>query len=335
MWHLFSMQRKSWETKKTATRLASLIFRSTTRYNRAIGAFGFFDLQPANASEVEDLKLVNAIYEDENEEEHWFFSNQYIYTDATYISGFAQSKVFNWPISLEESDTIVVIHDHFLYNLLTYIEESGKFDATQKVSDWSWEYTDTYNRILSNLSSMSDRTSNDKLVLQFDDSYIGNEGGEINILCPAYNNTWCNVFASDLSREILFQDIFSDISDIKSSEYAPWGKHDFANRIHWQIYNDDENFIEISETTSATEWDYIKAGYVVYQTAFGSDIPESVNLNQPNSGEVPRKPSGHIATCFNGDEQKVIHAGSSVGVNQWYGAQKSHLYLGYILIREL
>ncbi len=307
------------------------------RINRFHGnyGFGFFDLIPANSNEVEDLKLVNAIYEDENEEEHWFFSNQYIYTDAGYISGFAQSKVFNWPISLEESDTIVVIHDHFLYNLLTYIEGSGKYDATQKVSSWSWEYTDTYDRILSNLSSLSDTTSNDKLILQFDDSYIGNEGGEISILCLAYNNTWCNVFASDLSREILFQDLFSDISDINSQEYAPWGKHDYANRIHWQIYNNDDDFIEITEATSATEWDYTKAGYVVYQTAFGNNILESVNLNQPTSNDVPKKPSGHIATCFNGDEHKVIHAGSSVGVNQWYGTQKSHLYLGYILIREL
>ena len=277
------------------------------RINRFHGnyGFGFFDLLPANTSEVENLKLVNAIYEDGNEEEHWFFSNQYIYTDADYISGFTQSKVFNWPISLEESDTIVVVHDHFLYNLLKYIENTGKYDDTQKVSNWSWEYTDKYDRILTNLSNMSDTTSNDKLILEFDDSYIGNEGGEISILCLAYNNTWCNVFASDLSREILFQDLFADSYDIENDNYAPWGPHDFASRIH-DVLNTGEGFSPVGFDEA---WNYTNAGYIVYLSAYNwryhAGLADKYDY------------SGHIATCYptenyeNGSylTAKIIQAG--------------------------
>ena len=65
-------------------------------------------------------------------------------------------------------------------------------------------------------------------------------------------------------------------------------------------------------------------------------MPESL-LNQPSESTLEKVisdnkyDSGHIATCYNFGEKKVIQAGSSTGVLIWNGAQTAHVYLGYIL----
>ncbi|ALO13826.1 hypothetical protein L21SP5_00146 [Salinivirga cyanobacteriivorans] len=324
------------DRKNTATNLVHENRYKNNHINFFHGNFkyGFFDLIPADSNTVENMKLINSIYTDENDEDHWFFSDLYIYSNSNNIDGYDPSKVKDWPISIEESDTIYIIYDKFIYNLLTYIENSDKHDSNQKVSDWSWEYVNRLNRRITNLSEMSDRNSNDKLILKFDESSTQNEGSEIPILSPVFNNTWCNVFASDMTRQILFPGFFSsNNSNISNSNYAPWGPHNYASKIH-DVLNTGEGF---SPVGFGEAWNYTNAGYIVYLTAYNWRYYAGL------AGKYDY--SGHIATCYptqnyeNGSylNANIIQAGGTTNITQlnqvWTNINnvQARIYLEYIL----
>ena len=158
---------------------------------------------------------------------------------------------------------------------------------------------------------------------------IFNDGDRKPPWIAGYGNTYCNLFARDLSREILFS-------------HSPWGTNAFANRLHWRIFH-DSNFKKVplakeKNTVQKDAWTYTQAGYVVYYTAFGEGMNEDLLVTVSDESKIKHKPSGHIATCFevisitdNGSEGKVIQAGNAVDILKWNTAQKAHVYLGYII----
>jgi hypothetical protein len=79
----------------------------------------------------------------------------------------------------------------------------------------------------------------------------------------SYDATYCNIFAYDLSCKILFS-------------HSPWGKSHCANKLHWRIsHNNEFKDVLISNKEDKTQkdaWTYTNAGYVVYFTAFNSDM---------------------------------------------------------------
>lgn len=162
-----------------------------------------------------------------------------------------------------------------------------------------------------------------------------NEGEEIPVIHPWYPKTWCNVYASDLARTVLFPGMFkSGDNNTSDSDYAPWGGHACANWLHWRIYH-NSNFKEISLTTVGSTsqkkdaWQYTQAGYVVYFTAFGDGMDKNLLNSVMDETKIDPRPPGHIATCYG--DGKVIQAGSSVGILIWSTAQRAHVYLGYII----
>jgi len=280
--------------------------------------FAFFDLKPATADETKDMKLVNCMDKEKGEDgAHWFISDKYIYTSKENLKGYSPSKFTDWDITFEEDGVkgVYIFYDNFLYKILTTIEGSKKHNPNQIASEWNWKYESKHTRSLSDFTGFSDRTESDRLILYFDESYRDKEGQEISILCKSYSNTWCNVFACDLANEVLFgKNAFGDIHN------GPWGSHASANDIHDVICkNDNFKQIEIDSENELDAWDYTNKGFLVYLTKYNKDG------------------SGHIATCYDGQLKKVIHVGGSYitlnkkYISEWNGAQKAHIYFGYIL----
>src|SRR5690606_33788579 len=108
-----------------------------------------------------------------------------------------------------------------------------------------------------------------------------------------------NIFACDLSNEILFGSIFG------RRQNGPWGANNCANALHYRIYHDDKNFVEVPLQDA---WLYVRKGFVVYVTMFNSEMPTSL-LTSSNESVLCGKKSGHIATCFprfeNDNEDKI------------------------------
>jgi hypothetical protein len=150
-------------------------------------------------------------------------------------------------------------------------------------------------------------------------------GSAFPIISPYRKLTWCNVFAKDLAKQILFG-------------FVPWNSNECANRLHFRIAHDRQNFREIDLKKA---WELTKKGFIVYLSAFNSALDPGIYLNKSSEKEVPTSPSGHIATCFPEDD-KVVQAGASTDVisitqvwNSKYGPNyekvKANLYLGNLL----
>ena len=296
--------------------------------------FAFFDLKPATSDETKGMKLVNCMTKKDGE--NWFFSDKYIYTSSSSLSGYNTNKFYDWDITFDEDDVkgIYIFYDQFLYNSLTTIENSGKHHSSKIASAWNWTNESKYNRSLSDFTGFSDRTESDRLILYFDETYKSKEGQEISILCQSYGNTWCNVFACDLANEVLFGNIFGDIHN------GPWGSHGTASQMHDSI-NSSNQFKLIGFDDA---WKYTNAGYVVYLSAYNWRYYDGLTTDK-------NAYSGHIATCYPTNNYRnggyltanIIQAGSSIGITTigdvWrrssYGQNKekvkANLYLGYIL----
>jgi len=143
-----------------------------------------------------------------------------------------------------------------------------------------------------------------------------------------------------MTRQLLFPNLFNENDAlIKNLDYAPWGAHNFASRIH-DALNTGEEFKSIGFDEA---WNYTNAGYIVYLTAYNWRYYEGL------AGKYEY--SGHIATCYptenyeNGSylTAKIIQAGyiSEISTIQtiWYRPSyglnkemvKSNLYLDYII----
>lgn len=150
-----------------------------------------------------------------------------------------------------------------------------------------------------------------------------------------YQPTWCNQFANDLSKNILFNVI-------------PWGSSGYrASEIHDVIRNNNSKF-ELLDFNKA--WEYANAGFIVYFTSYHAS---GVNYNEDGTIDYQQSSPGHIATGFptkgnfNYLDGLLIQAGgfghtkkidfksawsNSYGENR--NKVKAHVYLEYILKKD-
>jgi hypothetical protein len=233
---------------------------------------------------------------------------------------------------------------HYL-SLVEKLEQERKYSITQKVSEWDWERSRS-TLSLKSMTGLRDYREGDKFELIKVEipskTAESMEGTEIPKTHHAYSNTYCNIYASDLARSILFPGLFST-ADNKNldSNYAPWGPNARAATIHeFAIDNKNGHFKSV---TFDEAWKYTNAEYVVYLTAYNSKYYEK------HTDET--KHPGHIATCYqtkgyeNGKflNANIIQAGGDCGVHTFqsiwtegkYGSKNEHvkanLYLGYII----
>jgi len=184
------------------------------------------------------------------------------------------------------------------------------------VSQWGWDIQKNF--------SFTGRppTSSDKFILTMKSAKSVLKDGDVKPPWDAnYAATYCNLFAYDLSLDILFS-------------HSPWGSSHCANKLHWRISHDN-NFKKVSFTKNEDKpqkkdaWEYTQAGYVVYFTAFGPGINEDKLESVTAEKDIVCDSPGHIATCYR--DGKVIQAGASVKILIWNTAQRAHVYLGYII----
>lgn len=308
--------------------------------------FGFFNFKPASENEVKNLKLVNCWPNENSTSGNWYFSDKYVFTDDSYLSGFDASKIYDWGISFEKDNIsgVYIFKDAFLHSILTYLEATKKHHSTKIASEYGWIYDKDHSpaRYIPDFSEFKDRKQQDKLILYFDESLDLNEGDLMPKLSPASQNTWCNVFACDLANEVLFGNIFGDVHS------GPWGSNNCANALHYRISNDKVNFIEVPLEEA---WQYSLKGYIVYLTMFNKSMdPDMLSGQYTEKSLCNNWRSGHISICFPKVEDLasiqqyrtnnyVIQAGSSIGVlrfdeaisGQYNDKVKAYIYLGYIL----
>ncbi len=218
--------------------------------------------------------------------------------------------------------TVLIEMGSDAYNLIEFIDNKQLFSQIQDVSHWDWGTNCSDDYKLASKAGVSDYQVGNKYWYYIVDSKaIFNDGDIKPPWIGGYWSTYCNFFASDLSRKVLFPGIFNK-NDIMAgtNDYAPWGKIDCANELYREISTND-NFKKIESTNPVDEWEFTKKGFVVYY------IKSEDNKNC--------SPSGHIATCYNGDDETVIQVGShriTNPVGKWNDNNKeAYLYLGYIL----
>jgi hypothetical protein len=245
---------------------------------------------------------------------------------------------------------IIEISPHYI-SIVKSMQTEKKYHGTKSVSEWDWTkantgagFSLTSTNGLSDYNIMEDKFALTKVSLNEKDA-PHMEGKKMSTIHHSYSNTYCNVYASDLARQILFPGLFiTSDSRIGSSDYAPWGAHNRAASLHDAIRNNNNGHFK--SVTFDEAWRYTNKGYVVYLTAYNSRY----YANNNNSVHP-----GHIATCYEtiGYEDitdankfldgKIIQAGGSCGTfkfqNIWtvgnYGTNNEHvkanLYLGYII----
>jgi hypothetical protein len=225
----------------------------------------------------------------------------------------------------------------YIIPLVKALQESKKYSSAKKVSEWDWEKSNGVFTLNSTdgLTDIKDGNKFELIKVSLNDSY--SEGVEIPVIHPWHPRTFCNVYASDLARDVLFLNTFTT-----DANYAPWGTHQPAAYLHDEIRNNTTGHFKA--VTFDEAWRYTNAGYVAYLTAYNNRYYEGKSKD-------PYQYSGHIATCYNTKQEtlednilngNVIQAGNKVGVmpliSAWgnsYGAKREHvksnLYLGYIL----
>jgi hypothetical protein len=223
--------------------------------------------------------------------------------------------------SLDKNKQLAIVRDDNLAQFVRQINACKMHDPVRKASEWSWEEgTNGFNLVVDN--GFVPRNSSN-----FVEMYLArNEvGSAFPVISPYRKLTWCNVFAKDLAKEILFG-------------FIPWTSNECANRLHFRIMHDKQNFRELDFKKA---WELTRKGFIVYLSAFNSTLDPSIYLNKSSEKDVPTSPSGHIATCFP-EENKVVQAGTETKVifynqvwNSKYGSNyemvKANLYLGNLL----
>ncbi|MFW5879961.1 MAG: hypothetical protein ACOCUV_03975 [bacterium] len=230
-------------------------------------------------------------------------------------------------------------------NIVKSVDAVNYHSNSLNISEWDW----VKNNGLFDLNSTSgliNRNSSHRIELFKNNEGATNSGKSMPSVHPLKNNTYCNLFAMDLSRDILFPGQFH--ASIHNDNSSPWGGNQRANIIHYRINkNADSTFVRVKKDISDSynnpsgknAWDFTEVGYVVYLTAFHKDMSMSY-LNQPTEKALENAirnagyGSGHIATCYNAVDGTVVQAGNSTDVLKWNTAQTAHVYLGYILLLD-
>ena len=221
----------------------------------------------------------------------------------------------------------------YIVPLVKALQESKKYSFSKKASEWDWDKSSNVTFSLNSTAGLTDINVNDKFeLIKVDMNATYSEGEEIPVIHPWYPRTFCNVYASDLARDILFPNVFTS-----GSNYAPWGVHQSAARLN-DVLIDNTNG-QFKAVTFDEAWKYTNAGYVVYLTAYN----RRYYAKETND---PYRFSGHITTCYQTigyksyEDAKLIQAGSSTGelafkevweINMRDNYVKANLYLGYIL----
>ena len=235
-------------------------------------------------------------------------------------------------------------HQDYIIPLVTALQESKKYSTSKKVSEWEWNKSSNGIFSLNSTVGLIDIKADDKFeLIKVDMNATYSEGAKIPVIHPWYPRTFCNVYASDLARWILFPNTFVAGNDKSgSNEYAPWGKHDSAAKLHEAIINNINGHFK--PVTFDEAWKYTNAGYVVYLTAYNRRYYTGETNN-------PYLRSGHIATCYETKEYteyskaQIIQAGGgnnskvitfsggwgTTGYGNNHEEIKANLYLGYIL----
>jgi len=275
-----------------------------------------------------------------------------IYADMTVFKGTevvveGEGYIFSFLIKLLSfigvQERIILLElknsnaDHnYVIPLITAMQDAQKYSSVKKVSEWNWEKKSGV-FTLKPTEGLADYQENNKFELikvSLNDSYP--EGTKIPVIHPWYPRTFCNVYASDLTRQILFPNTFTS-----GSNYAPWGAHNSAAKLH-DVLKDNTNG-QFKPLSHEEAWKYTNAKYVVYLTAYSSKYYEKPQTVSPYDY------SGHIVTCyetpfeagkFNVSEVNVIQAGSKCGVLLFGGGAWgktmtdnviANVYLGYIV----
>ena len=235
-------------------------------------------------------------------------------------------------------------------NLVKSIDAVNYHSTSMNVSEWDWVKNNGL-FTLNSTSNLVNRQSTHAVELFENTEWTNRTGQPMPNIHPSKSSTYCNLFATDLTRDILFPGLFQ--GNIWNDKGTPWGGNQRANILHYRINkNANKVFVRVKmdgsdrsydNISGKTAWDYTEAGYVVYLTAFNQEMSMDY-LNQPSEAALAevikdrKYGSGHIATCYNADadadEGEVIQAGTTTDVLKWTGAQTAHVYLGYILSLE-
>jgi hypothetical protein len=227
---------------------------------------------------------------------------------------------------------------NYIIPLVKVLLESNKYSSSKKVSEWDWKKSNgTFS--LNSTDGLTDIRANDKFeLINVNMKATYPEGEKIPGIHPWYpGRTYCNVYASDLARWVLFPNTFvAEDNRSGNNNYAPWGGHYTAAKLHENITNNVNGHFKA--VTFDEAWRYTNTGYVVYLTAYHHLYYEG------KIGKYGK--SGHIATCYQTieynehEKAKLIQAGTSAGElafnsvwskNMINNHVKANLYLGYII----
>lgn len=248
-------------------------------------------------------------------------------------------------------DNIQMNLDELSVTMVEQIDNMGYYSEILSTAQWAWDINPYQ---LKNTNNLRTYQPTDNFTIKKIMAKGTIDEGQVKppwIIC--YKETYCNLYASDLSRDILFSEYGMFSGNLTKETYAPWGTHKRASNIHDHVKT-STNFkpIKVDENIAGfvRAWELTNAGYVVYLTSYNRKYyssPKPENLHP-----------GHIATCYpnremtvtdkNWKQAKIIQAGDITGdypFNEvWIDANYSnglkfgdrqkihaHLYLGYIL----
>jgi hypothetical protein len=308
----------------------------------------FLDIKPISLSVYLMPNLVKV----------WFLANNdtlkttSIYADTTVFKGNnvtieGEGYSFSFlgvtiPLSEASQERVLIFQpknqgnesQSYIKPLVEALQESNKYSSSKKVSEWDWNKSSNGTFSLNSTNGLTDINTNNKFeLIKVDMNATYPEGAEIPVIHPwCSGRTYCNVYASDLARNVLFPNMFTS-----GANYAPWGAHQSASKLH-DILKGNTNG-QFKAVTHDEAWKYTNAGYVVYLTAYNWRYYN-------NTTNDPHRYSGHIATCYQTigyreyEKARLIQAGSSTGelaFKEVWGENmrdnhvKANLYLGYII----
>ncbi len=223
--------------------------------------------------------------------------------------------------NLDKTRKLAIVKDDNLSQFVSQINKCKLYDPVRRASEWSWEEGANGFKLVVDNGLVPGNSTN------FLEMFLArNEvGSAFPVISPYRKLTWCNVFARDLAKDILFG-------------YIPWRSNECANRLHYRIVHDRQNFRELDFKKA---WELTKRGFIVYLSAFNSSLDPATYLNISSEKDVPTSPSGHIATCFP-EENKVVQAGIETKVIDYsqvwsskygpnYNRVKASVFLGNIV----
>jgi hypothetical protein len=316
--------------------------------------FTYFDFRPIKTWTA---NLAKVWFIDKNNKSDTIKPTVSIYADTLIFKGsYINPPTEDMPFSFysigivftyQKEKILLIETDSHWTSFIKDFQREQKYSSTEDVSRWKWTKSDG-KFVLSSTEGLRDYAKDDKFEL-FKAVLTSKaaphlEGSQMPVFHPAYSNTYCNIYASDLARDILFPDMFTSDKSW-NRDYAPWGEHKRAAFLHEALTNNTNGHFK--SVTFDEAWKYTNAGYVAYLTAYNAAY---------YNGNILHKHPGHIATCYqtngysNYEGANLIQAGAKntervIGfVTEVWTMKggytitddensnvKANLYLGYII----